>query len=111
MSSKRGMGEGSSRLQARDRPEYPRRYMPARSSPPQSPLLCRAGSQPDHANAAVVRSPLPGPDEAALISDDHGLGAVAEPQLGEHSGDVRFHRVLADDQSLGDLGVGEALGH
>jgi hypothetical protein len=37
-----------------------------------------------------------------------GLGAVAGADLGEHVVDVAFYRCLADEQVLGDLGVGQA---
>ena len=48
------------------------------------------------------------PDQAVVEGEDHGRGAVAQPQLGEHVVDVRLDRALADEQLGGDLAVGLA---
>jgi hypothetical protein len=44
-------------------------------------------------------------DQARLVRNDHGLGAVAQVELGQQSRDVRAYRCLCDHQVLGDLGV------
>jgi hypothetical protein len=38
------------------------------------------------------------------------LGAVAAVELGEHAGDVCLGGEAADDQTTGDVGIGEAGG-
>jgi hypothetical protein len=38
------------------------------------------------------------------------LGAGAEPELGEHMGEVVLHRAPTDEEPFADLGVGEAHG-
>ena len=43
-----------------------------------------------------------------LVRVDDGLGAVAELELLQDAGDVRFDRPAADDEAGGNLGVGEA---
>jgi hypothetical protein len=45
-----------------------------------------------------------------VVRPDCGLEAVAQPELGQEPGDVGFCRGLTDDESLGDLGVGQASG-
>ena len=47
-----------------------------------------------------------GADEPGLVGEDHGLGAVAQPELEEDAADVGLDRRLAHDQRGGDLGVG-----
>ena len=37
------------------------------------------------------------PDQAVVEGEDHGRGAVAQPQLGEQVVDVRLDRALADE--------------
>ena len=46
--------------------------------------------------------------EPRLVGDHDRLGAVAQAELLEDVRDVRLHRVLADDEARGDLGVREA---
>jgi hypothetical protein len=49
-----------------------------------------------------------GGGEAVAVGVADGLGAVAGADLGEHVVDVALYRCLADEQALGDLGVGQA---
>ena len=44
-------------------------------------------------------------DEAGLVGEDDGLGAVVEVELGEDACDVGFDGGFADDEFAGDLGV------
>ena len=47
-----------------------------------------------------------GADQPSLVGEDHGLDAVAKPELAKNSPDVGFDRRLGQVQPLGDLGVG-----
>src|SRR4051812_17301829 len=49
-------------------------------------------------------------DEAGLVGVDHGLDAVAQPELAEQVRDVRLDRGLREDERGGDLCVGQAGG-
>ena len=51
-----------------------------------------------------------GGDESGFVGGDDGLGAVAEPELVEDVADVGLDGFLGDDEAVGDLGVGQALG-
>jgi hypothetical protein len=51
---------------------------------------------------------LAGADKPRLIRGDDRLRAIAEPELREHPRDVGLHRVVADDEPGGDLGVRQA---
>src|SRR5262249_23156786 len=59
------------------------------------------------ARSAVV---LAGHDQARFISGDHGLGPVAQAELGQDAADVRLHRFLGDDEAARDLRVGHPFG-
>src|SRR5690606_27837173 len=72
---------------------------------------------PPRPNPPATR-PCPCPDPRRLDLDpalpdrvDHRLGAVADAQLAEDRGDVVLDRLLADEQTLADLPVGDALRH
>jgi SAM-dependent methyltransferase len=54
---------------------------------------------------------LPGPDEPGLVGQHDRLNAVAEAQLGQDPPDVGLDRGLGDEEPLGDLCVGHALGY
>ena len=47
-------------------------------------------------------------EEARLVGEHDRLDAVAEVELLEDVGDVRLDGRVADEELLGDLGVGEA---
>lgn len=51
-----------------------------------------------------------GVDEAVLVGEHHGLGAVTQVELGEHAADVALHRRLGHDQARGDLRVRQSFG-
>ena len=51
-----------------------------------------------------------GLDEASLVGEHDGLGAVVEVELGEDACDVRLDGGVADDEFAGDVGVREAAG-
>jgi hypothetical protein len=42
-------------------------------------------------------------DQAGLVSEDDGLGPVAEAELGEQVGEVRLHCRFTEEQGAGDL--------
>src|SRR5690606_19321079 len=48
--------------------------------------------------------------EPGLVGEDHRLGAVADVALGEHVAHVGLDGLLGEEESLGDLLVGQALG-
>jgi hypothetical protein len=50
-----------------------------------------------------------GSDQAVSDSNGRGLTAVGDPELGQEIGDVRASSARADEQPLGDLGIGQAL--
>jgi peptidoglycan/LPS O-acetylase OafA/YrhL len=52
----------------------------------------------------------PSRDETVLIGENHGLHPVAQPELGQHPGDVSLDRGLGDGQRRGYLRVGQAGG-
>src|SRR5580704_11384564 len=64
------------------------------------------------AAAAKARSEelLTGADQAALVGEDDGLGAVAQRELHQDAADVRLDRLLGDHQVARDLAVGHAAG-
>ena len=43
------------------------------------------------------------------MCEHHQTHAIAEPELAEHAGDVRLDGRLAEELSLGDLRIAEAL--
>jgi hypothetical protein len=45
-------------------------------------------------------------DESVFVGVDDGLDAVAEAEFGEDVGDVGFDGGVAEDELLGDFGVG-----
>ena len=47
----------------------------------------------------------PRDDEPGFVRDDHGLCAVAKPELAENVADVRLHRLVAEYEAVGDLVV------
>ncbi len=51
-----------------------------------------------------------GDDEAGLVGEHDGLGAVAQAELVQHPAHVRLDRLLADDEPGRDLRIGQALG-
>src|SRR5712691_10645584 len=53
---------------------------------------------------------LAGNDQAALVGKDDELGAVSGVQLHEDARHMRFAGQRANEQALGDLGVGQARG-
>jgi hypothetical protein len=57
----------------------------------------------------MVRSSDARDDQARLIGQYDGLGAVTKPELAEHTADVRLNRLLSHDEACGDLRVGQAL--
>src|SRR5580692_1861488 len=61
----------------------------------------------DRSGTAVVA----GPDKAVLVRVDHGLDPVPQAELGQDAAHVRLDRGLGHEQLLGELGVGQALGH
>ena len=48
-------------------------------------------------------------DEPRLVGDDHRLRPVAQPELAQDVADVRLHRLVAEDELLGDLAIRETL--
>ena len=52
-----------------------------------------------------------GGDQARLVGEDDGLGAVAESELGEDPGYVSLHGGLARGEGFGKLGVRQAPAH
>src|SRR5450755_5196248 len=50
-------------------------------------------------------------DEAGLVGEHNRLRAIAEVQLGQDPADMGLVGLLGDDQSVTDLGVGEATGY
>jgi hypothetical protein len=64
-------------------------------------------SPASHKSAASVVTRL---DQAGLVSEDDGLGPVAEAELGEQVSEVRLHRRFTEEQRAGDLLVGSAPG-
>src|SRR4051795_7364756 len=52
----------------------------------------------------------PGLHQAVLVGEHDRLDPVAEPELAQHLGDVRLHRLRGDVQGGRDLGVGSAPG-
>jgi len=42
-----------------------------------------------------------------FVCEDHGSDPIPHAELAEHRADVALHRVLADEETLGDLGVRE----
>ena len=65
-----------------------------RARPPRVPAASRSG---------LLRSDQPG-----LVGEDDCLDPVAEAELAEQAGDVAFDGGFADEQPLGELGVGQA---
>ncbi len=51
-----------------------------------------------------------GLNEARLVGEDDGLGAVVEVELGEDARDVGLDGGVAYDELAGDVGVGHAAG-
>ena len=51
-----------------------------------------------------------GGHEPALVGGDDGLGAVPGTELQQHAADVRLHRLPAQEELAGDLGVGQPAG-
>src|SRR5215211_8234880 len=62
-------------------------------------LRCCPGGSP---------SALSGLNEAGLVGEDDGLDAVAEAEFLQEARDMCLDGRVADDELLGDLGVGEA---
>ena len=52
----------------------------------------------------------PRADDAGLVGEHDELRAVAQVELEQQVRDVRLHRRLGEDQAVGDLAVGQALG-
>ena len=48
----------------------------------------------------------PGGDQPGLVGEDDRLDPVAEAELAEQAGDVAFDGGFADEQALGEFGVG-----
>ena len=72
-----------------------------------SPLRAELAPPPARdAGAGPPRTARRRADEPDLVGRDHGLDAVAQAELDEHVADVGLHRRLADDEAVGDLGVG-----
>jgi hypothetical protein len=53
---------------------------------------------------------LAGTDEAGLVRDHDGVDAIAQVELGQDAVDVRLDGRFSEDESRGDLAVGEARG-
>ena len=53
---------------------------------------------------------LAGGHQTRLVREDHGLGPVAQPQLGQDPADVGLHGLLGHDQVAGDLRVVDGPG-
>lgn len=49
-------------------------------------------------------------DQSGLVGDDDRLGAVAESELGEDTGDVGFDGRLGQVKPAGEFGVAQSLG-
>jgi hypothetical protein len=49
--------------------------------------------------------------QSVLVGVHNGLGPVPEHEFGQQSGHMGFDRCLADEQSGGDLRVGQAARH
>src|SRR4030095_12805860 len=56
-----------------------------------------------------VSNRIAGTHQPGLVGQDDGLNAVAEVQLAEDARDVALDRRLAEEQALGELGVGKPL--
>ena len=60
--------------------------------------------------SAGSAGPVPGFDQAGLVSQDDGLHAVAQAQLAQQAVDVRLDGCLGQVQARGDLSIGQAFG-
>src|ERR1700753_2833250 len=57
----------------------------------------------------AVGTTLRGAGEAALVGDHHQLDAVASAELHQDPRDMGLRGQRAEDEALGDLGVGQSL--
>ena len=69
------------------------------------PPKCRSFRPRRLCRRTEARAQAPGRDQPALVGQDDGLHAVAQPELGQQARDVGLDRALGDEQLGGQLGV------
>src|SRR2546429_9785269 len=75
-----------------------------------TPLIAPPTSSTESGSEVLIHLRT-GLHQAALVGENDGLGAVAQPEFHQHAADVGLDGLFGDDQVGGDLRVGHAPGH